>query len=202
MRHAVVDVRSEHASAIAAALEREAQKISEGRLKISRASKQNLQPDELARIVPGITHVIVVYAAEETEYETVLTHPTTWDDCAYKSKDGTCHGGMVTEWWREVEEVRAYDYIRVRLEVVDAASGRTVYRSDEYPTPTPEDRFAARGAAEVRSWKDILGVVSSGFGSLPRTSPAGRDAANREPPPYARRVADACLRALRDANLF
>jgi hypothetical protein len=90
------------------AMEREAGPASGGALRIVKAAS-------------GATHVIAVDA---TLLSRTRTEPGYWNSCLYQSKDGKCSGGMTPD-------TTTYARVRMHLEVTDARSGKTVFRSDD-----------------------------------------------------------------------
>jgi len=184
IRHAAVEVRfhdydvthfwdaSIVSSDIAAAFEAQAPRFS---LKVSRVPEENLQPDELTHLVPGITHVIIVDAEATSQTKWVLVPGQRHEYCASRDKDGNCQWGWVRDYSKGKEELRTFHYVHVSLQVVDVGSGRTVYRSDSTKSPSLMGRVETGDAA-----LDLLYLL----------------------PPHGTRVAIACLRALRSAKLF
>lgn len=90
------------------AMERQAPRVSEGRLTVVRAPA-------------AATHLVTVDA---TLLSRTSVQPGYWDSCMYQSKDGHCRGGMQPD-------TTSYTRVRLHLQVVDRVSGATVFRSDD-----------------------------------------------------------------------
>ena len=90
------------------ALSRQAPRVSEGAL----------------QIVPtpaSATHVISV---EATLLSRTSVIPGYWDSCLYQAKNGHCQGGMTAD-------TTNFSRVRLHLQVVERATGRTIYKSDD-----------------------------------------------------------------------
>lgn len=101
------------ASEYVRAMEQQAPKATEGGLTI-------------ARTPATASHVLTV---EATLLSRTSVVPGYWDSCMYKTKDGHCQGGQ------QADTVN-YSRMRLHLQVVDKATGKTVYKSDDSASGT------------------------------------------------------------------
>jgi len=110
------------------AMERQAPRVSEGRVAVVRAPA-------------AATHFVSVDA---TLLSRTSVRPGYWDSCMYQSKDGHCRGGMQPD-------TTTYSRVRLHLQVVDRASGATVYRSDDAESGkvVVDDRAIDRAAEDT-----------------------------------------------------
>ncbi len=96
------------ASEYVLALAREAPRVSEGAL-------------EIVHSPAAATHVIQVDATLLSRTNVI---PGYWDACMYKTKNGHCQGGQTAD-------TTYFTRVRLHLQVVERATGRTIYRSDD-----------------------------------------------------------------------
>ena len=90
------------------ALSRQAPRVSEGALQI-------------VSTPATATHVITVDA---TLLSRTHVTPGYWDACLYQTKNGHCQGGMTAD-------TTNFTRVRLHLQVVERATGKTIYKSDD-----------------------------------------------------------------------
>ena len=76
------------------------------------------------QIVPSpaaATHVIHV---EATLLSRTSVIPGYWDACLYQTKNGHCQGGLTAD-------TTNFSRVRLHLQVVERATGKTIYKSDD-----------------------------------------------------------------------
>ena len=95
------------------AMEQQAPRVSESGLAI-------------ARTPATASHLLTV---EATLLSRTSVIPGYWDSCMYKSKDGKCQGG-------QQPDTVNYSRVRLHMQVVDKATGKTVYKSDDNASGT------------------------------------------------------------------
>ena len=96
------------ASEFILAMERQAPRVSEGSLTVVRAPA-------------AATHLVSV---EATLLSRTSVQPGYWDSCMYRTKEGHCRGG-------QQPDTTTYSRVRLRLQVVERTTGKTVFRSDD-----------------------------------------------------------------------
>ena len=90
------------------AMGRQAPRISEGAL-------------EIVRPGAAATHLIQV---EATLLSRTHVIPGYWDACLYQAKNGQCQGGQTAD-------TTNFTRVRLHLQVIERATGKTIYKSDD-----------------------------------------------------------------------